>query len=112
MYRTLEFTKDIVFQKCEQRFGESYRLYGQNKQIEDFDFLIWSGIPGDLSRLMFPRYPILQNQVYHQATSSVVEMRSVIKGSHTQFYAKQLFSEFYDNKVSADFDSFAAAEVL
>ena len=98
-------------QKCERRFNSKYRLYGQNKQIEDFDFLIWSGVPADLARLMFPLYPILNEQIYHQAFTSVVEMKNVIKESHTQFFAQSLSNKFLDNGVTIDIDAFGLTNV-
>ena len=68
-----------------------YSIHGQNKQIEEFDFLIWSGLPSDLSRLTKsskPELGFLGNQMYHHVSTSVVEMRNVVKESYVQTYAR------------------------
>ena len=49
--------------------------------------------------------------MYHQASTSVVEMRNVLKESYVQIYAPQIFAKSFDNRVSVDFDSFALRNV-
>ena len=60
---------------------------------------------------MYPLYPILNEQIYHQAFTSVVEMKNVIKESHTQFFAQSLSNKFLDNGVTIDIDAFGLTNV-
>lgn len=92
----------------------SFKLYGTNGQEDEFDYLIWAGLPADLPRILTKSSPsrkdlsaLFDSIRHHYSTSSVVEMSNVVKGGNFQFFSPQYDNELFNNVPMTDLDSYA-----
>ena len=94
-----------------------YKLYSQDGGSEVFDFLIWAGLPSDLSQLLYPcdmknyLFEMFNDQETNYANYVSLSMKNSVRGSPVQIYAQQLNSDEFENGVFMDADVYAFAKV-
>ena len=92
-------------------------MYSQDGGSEVFDFLIWAGLPSDLSQLLYPcdmknyLFEMFNDQETNYANYVSLSMKNSVRGSPVQIYAQQLNSDEFENGVFMDADVYAFAKV-
>ena len=92
-------------------------MYSQNGESEVFDFLIWAGLPSDLSQLLYPcdmknyLFELFDAQETNYANYVSLSMKNSVRGSPVQIYAQQLNSDEFENGIFMDADVYAFAKV-
>lgn len=118
----LNYDVIAIDQHCSNHYEKkcSFKLFATNGQEDEFDFLIWAGLPSDLPRILTKHSPskedlteLFDSIKHHYSTTSIVEMSNVDKAASFQVFLQQFENDQgFNNVPMLDFDTFAASRLI